>query len=199
MVQNQSSASVSWRWRLVPPFSLTFMVNVSTADLNQSRDIRSAHDRQNLPFRLPELSNLGAKTELSAVWSFDINCCLIFSTCDWRSCAYYNNTEEIIFFSFLKGCFPDALTHGTFIFLRRKDGVSVAFRLAVLSTTPEVLAFTEAERGSSSDSTDISEGESRGVASCSEETADSVPPRLQLQLRYRGRPIKEWTLRQVAP
>jgi len=44
-------------------------------------------------------------------------------------------TEEIVFFSFLKSCFPDALIPGTFICLPARDGVSVAWHFAVASFT----------------------------------------------------------------
>lgn len=49
----------------------------------------------------------------------------------------------------------------------------MAFHLAAM---PEVSVFTYAVRDSLSESVDISEGESRRVASCSEETTDLVSP-----------------------
>jgi len=82
MAMNPVKRPTFYLFKRVVKFSLAFTVNSSTADLKQLRDIQSAHYRQNLPFGLPEFSNLGAKPELNAVWSYDINCCLISSTCD---------------------------------------------------------------------------------------------------------------------
>jgi len=72
------------------------------------------------------------------------------------------------------------------LFFFATEDVSVAFHLAIVLVTPEVPAVTDTDEGSSSDSVDIPEGEFRRVAYFTEETADSVPPLLQLQLRYLG-------------